>query len=81
MPYDNLKRVTGEEIRANERMDDAFLSDYRQAAEIHRKVRKLAREIIKPGVGLIEVADEIDNGVRALVGHQGLETGDSLKGG
>lgn len=80
--YDeNLARATGEELRHNDRMDDRFLSDYRKAAEAHRQVRKHAQLMIKPGQGLHEIAREIEDGVRALVGHQGLVPGDSLKAG
>ena len=81
-PYDeNLARTTGEEIRSNDRMDEDFLRDYRQAAEVHRQVRQHAQSVIKPGKFLTEVAEEIEDGVRALIGHQGLETGDSLLAG
>jgi len=81
-PYDeNIARTTSEEIRSNDRMDDMFLSDYRQAAEIHRQVRHHAQSIIKPGKSLTEIAQQIEDGVRALTGHQGLETGDSLHAG
>jgi methionyl aminopeptidase len=81
-PYnENLARTTGEEIRANDRMDSTFLSDYRQAAEVHRQVRQWAHTAIKPGKTLLEIAEGVEDGVRALTGHQGLETGDSLKAG
>jgi methionyl aminopeptidase len=32
-------------------------------------------------MSLTELANGIEDGVRALIGHQGLEVGDSLKGG
>jgi methionyl aminopeptidase len=81
---DNLERTTAEELRhlsAVTNMDDEFLRDYRQAAEIHRQVRQYAQTIAKPGVSMTELAREIDDGVRALTGHQGLEKGDGLKAG
>ncbi|KAH7083971.1 methionine aminopeptidase 2-like protein [Paraphoma chrysanthemicola] len=81
---DNLQRTTAEEIRhmsAVTNMDDDFLNDYRKAAEVHRQVRQYAQSIAKPGVSMTEIANEIDDGVRALTGHQGLETGDALKAG
>lgn len=86
-PYGNLdesrSRVTDEETRYNSRLwDENFLSDYRQAAEIHRQVRHYAQsELIKPGVTLLSIAEGIEDGVRALLGHQGLEVGDALKAG
>ncbi|PVH73754.1 methionine aminopeptidase 2 [Cadophora sp. DSE1049] len=81
IPYENLARETDEETRYNSRLwDPDFLTDYRQAAEIHRQVRHYAqRELIKPGASLLSIAEGIEDGVRALSGHQGLEPGDGLK--
>jgi methionyl aminopeptidase len=62
-------------------MDDEFLNDYRKAAEVHRQVRQHAQTIAKPGVSMSHLAQEIEDGVRALTNHQGLETGDALKAG
>ena len=58
-----------------------FLNDYRQGAEIHRQVRQWAQKNIKPGQTLTEIAEGIEDGVRALTGHNGLEEGDNIKGG
>jgi methionyl aminopeptidase len=81
VPYENLSRNTEEESRYNSRLwDEEFLTDYRQAAEIHRQVRLYAqKELIKPGASLLAIAEGIEDGVRALSGHQGLEIGDGLK--
>lgn len=81
---DNRQRTTAEEIRhlsALAEMDDSYLTDYREAAEVHRQVRQYVQTIAKPGVSMTQLAQEIDDGVRALTGHQGLEPGDSLKAG
>lgn len=81
---DNLQRTTAEELRheaAMSNMDDGFLNDYRKAAEIHRQVRHYAQKLAKPGVSMTYLAEEIDEGIRALTGHHGLEPGDSLKAG
>lgn len=81
---DNLQRTTAEELRhlsVVNNMDDTFLSDYRQAAEVHRQVRRYVQTIAKPGISMSELAQEIEDGVRALTGHQGIETGDALKAG
>ncbi|TVY76170.1 Methionine aminopeptidase 2-2 [Lachnellula suecica] len=81
VPYENTSRTTDEELRYNSRLWDAdFLTDYRQAAETHRQVRQHAqKELIKPGASLLSIAEGIEEGVRALSGHQGLEVGDGLK--
>ncbi len=59
VPYENLSRTTDEESRYNSRLwDEDFLTDYRQAAEIHRQVRQYAqKELIKPGASLLAVAE------------------------
>lgn len=83
VPYENTARTTDEESRYNSRLwDEDFLTDYRQAAEIHRQVRQYAQaELIKPGASLQFIAEGIEDGVRALCGHQALDTGDALIAG
>jgi methionyl aminopeptidase len=61
--------------------DEGFLQNYRKAAEIHRQTRKWVQETAKPGQSLRELAEGIEDSVRALLGHAGLEPGDSLKAG
>lgn len=81
---DNLKRTTAEETRhlaVLDDMNDDFLADYREAAEVHRQVRHHVQTIAKPGVSMSHLAQEIEDGVRALVGHPGIEPGEALKGG
>lgn len=62
-------------------MNNDFLQEYRQGAEVHRQVRQYAQKNIKPGQTLTEIAEGIEDSVRALTGHSGLEEGDNLKGG
>ncbi len=83
VPYDNTSRTTDEEIRYNSRLwDSDFLSNYRQAAEIHSQARHYARDhLIKPGATLLSIANGIEDIVRDLCGHQGLDKGDALKAG
>ncbi|KAH6622448.1 methionine aminopeptidase 2-like protein [Boeremia exigua] len=81
---ENLQRTTNEELRhlsVVNNMNDEFLKDYRKAAEVHREVRHYVQKIAKPGVTMSQLADEIEDGVRALVGHQAIESGDALKAG
>lgn len=81
---DNLRRTTAKELRhlsIVDNMNDEFLNDYRKAAEVHRQVRKYVHTIVKPGISMSQLAQEIEDGVRALTNHQGLETGDALKAG
>lgn len=81
---ENLQRTTEEELRhlsVISNMDDEYLNDYRKAAEVHCQVRQYVQTIAKPGITMSQLADEIEDGVRALVGHQAIETGDALKAG
>jgi methionyl aminopeptidase len=78
---ENSYRTTNEEKRHLDRMNNDFLTDYRRAAVTHRQVRQWAQGWIKPGMTLTEIAEGIEDSVRALTGHQGLEPGDAIKGG
>jgi methionyl aminopeptidase len=83
VPYENTSRTTDEETRYNSRLwDPGFISDYRQAAEIHSQARHYAQtHLIKPGASMLSIAEGIEDAVRALCGHQGLDDGDALKAG
>lgn len=78
---ENTYRTTSEEKRYLDRMNNDWLQEYRQGAEVHRQVRQYAQKNIKPGQTLTEIAEGIEDAVRALTGHQGLEEGDNIKGG
>ncbi|GAA5924512.1 hypothetical protein JCM10213_004595 [Rhodosporidiobolus nylandii] len=76
-------RTTSEEMRHKERLvmqEDASTSAFnynsiRRAAEVHRQVRKYARQTIKPGMTMTEIAELIENGTRALVEENGMQSG------
>lgn len=78
---ENTYRTTSEEKRHLDRMNNDFLQEYRYGAEVHRQVRQWAAKNIKPGQSLTEIAEGIEDSVRALTGHPGLEEGDNIKGG
>ncbi|RDA82657.1 hypothetical protein CP532_3199 [Ophiocordyceps camponoti-leonardi (nom. inval.)] len=78
---ENRYRTTSEEKRHLDNMNSDFLTDYREAAEIHRQVRQYAQKVVKPGQTLTSIAETIEDGVRALTGHDGLAEGDALKAG
>ncbi|KAJ3721821.1 peptidase M24, structural domain-containing protein [Lentinula raphanica] len=80
-PYkdDNAWRTTSEEKRyleklANEDPQTTY-QNIRRAAEVHRQVRTHARRTIKPGMSMMEIVENIENGTRALVEENGLESG------
>src|SRR3569833_2757237 len=62
-------------------LDPDFLVDYRHAAETHRQVRQWAQKNIKPGQTQPEISNGIEDSLRALVGHQGLDEGDAMVAG
>lgn len=59
---------------ANEDPETTYQS-IRRAAEVHRLVRNHARKTIRPGMTMTEIAENIENGTRALVEENGLESG------
>ncbi|PVF98634.1 peptidase M24A methionine aminopeptidase [Serendipita vermifera] len=78
-PNDNAWRTTSEEKRYLERMvledEENTYNNVRRAAEVHRTVRKHARKTIRPGMTMTEIAENIEDGVRALVEATGFESG------
>jgi methionyl aminopeptidase len=78
---DNAYRTTNEEKRHLDNLNSNFLRDYRHAAEAHREARQWAQKNIKPGQSLTDIANGIEDSVRALVGHTGLEEGDAIIAG
>ena len=69
-------RVTEEEKRENDRILNAELYDsVRQAAEVHRQVRRYAQSFIAPGIKLIDMCDRIEECNRRLVKENGLNAG------
>ncbi|KAK1720164.1 peptidase M24, structural domain-containing protein [Colletotrichum acutatum] len=81
----NTARTTAAELRYQSRPhleDPSLLNDYRKAAEVHRQVRQWVQDTVKPGKQtLLEIATGIEDGVRSLLGNQGLVAGDALKAG
>ncbi len=60
------------EKRALDRLGSDLYETLREAAEVHRTVRKHAQSFIKPGVVLAEMCERIENMNRLLVGENGL---------
>ncbi|TQW00844.1 methionine aminopeptidase 2 [Cordyceps javanica] len=83
-PLNTTARAKSGELRRERHVnldDSEFLNNYRKSAEIHRQVRRWVQETVKPGHTLTEIAVGIEDGVRALLGNQGLEPGASLRSG
>ncbi|KIK07283.1 hypothetical protein K443DRAFT_129282 [Laccaria amethystina LaAM-08-1] len=75
----NSWRTTSEEKRYDERManedQETTYQSIRRAAEVHRQVRQHARRHIRPGMTMTEIANNIEDGTRALVEEDGLLSG------
>jgi methionyl aminopeptidase len=72
---DNHSRITNEEKRYLERLENDNYNEARKAAEVHRQVRKYAQKKIKPGMTMIEISELIENGTRNLLEANGLQQG------
>lgn len=73
----NVRRDTAAR-KAAEQREATYASRYndlRRAAEVHRQVRAFARRTIRPGMGIVEIAELIEDGTRALVEEDGLKSG------
>ncbi|PPD93874.1 hypothetical protein GOBAR_DD09095 [Gossypium barbadense] len=72
---DNLWRITSEEKRDLERFEKPRYNAVRQAAEVHRQVRKYIRSILKPGMLMTDLCETLENTVRKLISENGLQAG------
>ncbi|KAK8557696.1 hypothetical protein V6N13_008081 [Hibiscus sabdariffa] len=72
---DNLWRTTSEEKRELERLEKPKYNAVRQAAEVHRQVRKYIKSILKPGMLMTDLCETLENTVRKLISENGLQAG------
>jgi methionine aminopeptidase len=71
----NLKRVTAEESRHNDRIAVDTLQSARHGAEVHRQVRKFMQSYIKPGLLMTDICETLEGLSRKLVKENGLHAG------
>nr|AFK37081.1 unknown [Lotus japonicus] len=72
---DNLWRTTSEEKRELERLQKPLYNSVRRAAEVHRRVRKYIKGILKPGMLMTDLCETLENTVRKLISEDGLQAG------
>ncbi|EFA81784.1 methionine aminopeptidase 2 [Heterostelium album PN500] len=72
---DNSYRTTSAEKKESERLDFTLYNEVRQAAEVHRQVRKYVHTIAKPGIALIDLVENLENASRTLIKANGLKAG------
>ncbi|KOH00762.1 methionine aminopeptidase [Saccharomyces eubayanus] len=77
----NLERTTDEESRYLKRdLERAeHWNDVRKGAEIHRRVRRVIKDKIVPGMKLMDIADMIENSTRKFTGAEDLLAMDNPK--
>jgi len=68
-------RIGDAELAAKEQLTFNDLNDLRKAAECHRQVRKHAQRIIKPGMKIMDICNEIESTNRRLIEASGLDAG------
>ena len=72
---DNRYRTTSAELRELERLHNISYQEVRTAAECHRQVRKHMQSVIKPGILMTDMCEELENLNRKLVQENGLKAG------
>lgn len=72
---DQRWRETDAEKREVYRLQHDMINEVRQAAEVHRQVRKYVQTIAKPGILMTELCEKLEDSVRALIDARGLEAG------
>ena len=69
------KRITDAEKRELERLHNISYNEVRTAAECHRQVRKHMQSVIKPGMLMTDICEQLENLNRTLVQENGLKAG------
>ncbi|CAL1526223.1 unnamed protein product [Lymnaea stagnalis] len=68
-------RITDEEKKMLDRSHSHLYEDMRLAAEAHRQTRQYMKSIIKPGMTMFDICEELENTARKLIKENGLEAG------
>ena len=71
----NTYRISSEELRAQERIQQNLYDKLRHASEVHRQVRHYAQSFIKPGIKLVDMCTRLEECNRKLVQENGLQRG------
>lgn len=78
----NTFRISNAELRAVENITMADqLEDTRQAAEVHRQVRRWTQSWIRPGMPLMLICDKIEKKLEELIEKDGLKRGQAFPTG
>ena len=72
---EHQKRISAAEMRELERLHSISYQEVRTAAECHRQVRKHMQSVIKPGMLMTDMCEQLENLNRTLVQENGLKAG------
>ena len=67
--------MTSQEFRLLDEARREVYQDLRQAAEVHRTVRKYMRPLLKPGARLFDFCEQLETISRKLINENGLNAG------
>ncbi|RWS22763.1 methionine aminopeptidase 2-like protein, partial [Leptotrombidium deliense] len=70
-----IDRTTNAEKRALDLANQDIYKEVRQAAEAHRQTRKYMRSIIKPGMTMVDICEQLEDTARKLIDENGLNAG------
>ncbi|XP_053318420.1 methionine aminopeptidase 2 [Spea bombifrons] len=68
-------RTTSDEKKVLDQASEEIWTDFRQAAEAHRQVRKYVKGFIKPGMTMIDICEKLEDCSRKLIKENGLYAG------
>eukprot|EP01023_Acetabularia_acetabulum_P051514 TRINITY_DN5701_c0_g1_i1.p1 TRINITY_DN5701_c0_g1~~TRINITY_DN5701_c0_g1_i1.p1 ORF type:complete len:508 (-),score=104.64 TRINITY_DN5701_c0_g1_i1:132-1655(-) len=72
---DQIWRESNEEKKQLQKLEFDMINEVRQAAEVHRQVRKHMQQVCKPGIKLIDMCENLEDCVRQLIQENGLSAG------
>eukprot|EP01024_Parvocaulis_polyphysoides_P003794 TRINITY_DN109_c0_g1_i10.p1 TRINITY_DN109_c0_g1~~TRINITY_DN109_c0_g1_i10.p1 ORF type:complete len:589 (-),score=105.32 TRINITY_DN109_c0_g1_i10:2307-3830(-) len=72
---DQIWRETSTEKQQTQKLEFDMINEVRQAAEVHREVRKYIQTICKPGIKLFDMCETLEGCVRQLINENGLQAG------
>ncbi|RWS10084.1 methionine aminopeptidase 2-like protein [Dinothrombium tinctorium] len=70
-----IDRTTDAEKRALDLANQDIYKEVRQAAEAHRQTRKYMQSVIKPGMTMVEICEQLEDIARKLIDENGLSAG------
>ncbi|KAK3797864.1 hypothetical protein RRG08_052463 [Elysia crispata] len=68
-------RILTEEMKVMDESQSHLYEDMRIAAEAHRQTRQYMKSIIKPGMTMFDICEELESTARKLIKENGLDAG------